>query len=165
MVGSKKYPGPVHGPAARHRGRAVRQGVGDQLLDPLELRLVVDRAQLDALLGALADLDRRRLGGQRLDHVVVERLGDVDPLDGGADLAVVDERPAKMAPATTAGSASSSTIAGSLPPSSRVTRFRSGAADTATFLPGLDRAGEADLARHRVRRHPGAQLVAAAHAR
>ena len=43
--------------------------------------------------------------------------------------------PAKMAEATTAGSASSSTIAGSLPPSSSVTRLRSGAADWATFLP------------------------------
>ncbi len=43
--------------------------------------------------------------------------------------------PAKMALPTTAGSASSSTMAGSLPPSSRVTRLRSGAADIATFLP------------------------------
>ena len=43
--------------------------------------------------------------------------------------------PAKMALLTTAGSASSSTMAGSLPPSSRVTRLRSGAADMATFLP------------------------------
>src|SRR5664280_454270 len=43
--------------------------------------------------------------------------------------------PAKMALLTTAGSASSSTMAGSLPPSSSVTRFRSGAADCATFLP------------------------------
>src|SRR5262245_45507122 len=37
--------------------------------------------------------------------------------------------------ATFAGSTSRSTIAGSLPPSSRVTRFRSGAAACATFLP------------------------------
>ncbi len=43
--------------------------------------------------------------------------------------------PAKMAEATMAGSASSRTMAGSLPPSSRVTRLRSGAADMATFLP------------------------------
>ena len=43
--------------------------------------------------------------------------------------------PAKIAVATSAGSASSSTMAGSLPPSSRVTRLRSGAADSATFLP------------------------------
>jgi hypothetical protein len=37
--------------------------------------------------------------------------------------------------ATAAGSTSSSRIAGSLPPSSSVTRFRSGAADMATFFP------------------------------
>ncbi len=43
--------------------------------------------------------------------------------------------PAKMALPTVAGSASSSTMAGSLPPSSRVTRLRSGAAEMATFLP------------------------------
>src|ERR1035441_4000822 len=43
--------------------------------------------------------------------------------------------PAKMALATQAGSASSSTMAGSLPPSSRDTRLRSGAADWATFFP------------------------------
>jgi hypothetical protein len=43
--------------------------------------------------------------------------------------------PAKMADATAAGSASSSTMAGSLPPSSSVTRLRSGAAERATFFP------------------------------
>ena len=42
---------------------------------------------------------------------------------------------AKIARLTLAGSASSSTMAGSLPPSSRVTRLRSGAADWATSLP------------------------------
>ena len=41
----------------------------------------------------------------------------------------------KMARLTMAGSASSSTMAGSFPPSSRVTRLRSGAADWATSLP------------------------------
>ena len=43
--------------------------------------------------------------------------------------------PAKMALPTTTGSASSNTMAGSFPPSSRVTRLRSGAAEMATFLP------------------------------
>ena len=43
--------------------------------------------------------------------------------------------PAKIALATVAGSASSRTMAGSLPPNSNVTRLRSGAADMATFLP------------------------------
>ena len=62
-----------------------------------------------------------------------------------------------------AGSASSRTMAGSLPPSSSVTRLRSGAADMATFLPVSTEPGEADLARHRVRGHPGTELVAAAH--
>jgi hypothetical protein len=42
---------------------------------------------------------------------------------------------AKMARLTLAGSASSRTMAGSLPPNSSVTRLRSGAADMATFLP------------------------------
>ena len=37
--------GPVHGLAAGHGGGAVRQRVGHQLLDPLVLRLVVDRAR------------------------------------------------------------------------------------------------------------------------
>ncbi len=43
--------------------------------------------------------------------------------------------PPKIPSATTAGSASSRMMAGSLPPSSRVTRFRSGAAAAATFFP------------------------------
>ncbi len=43
--------------------------------------------------------------------------------------------PQKSFSATFAGSASRSTMAGSLPPSSSVTRLRSGAAASATFLP------------------------------
>ena len=62
-----------------------------------------------------------------------------------------------------AGSASSSTMAGSLPPSSRVTRLRSGAADRATFLPVSTEPVKLILRGHGVRGHPRAELVAAAH--
>ena len=54
-------------------------------------------------------------------------------------------------------------MAGSLPPSSSVTRLRSGAADRATFLPVSTEPVKLILRGHRVRRHQGAELVTAAH--
>ncbi len=83
--------GAVHGVAAGGGGGPVGHGVGHQLLDPLVLGGVVDRAELGVGLGAVAHLDGRGLRGQALDHLVVERLGHVDALDGRAHLAVVVE--------------------------------------------------------------------------
>jgi len=125
----------VHRLAASHCPATSRKRVVDELLDALVLGTVVDRSDLDALTRPLADPYLPGACGEGLDQIIVQRFRHIYALDARADLAAVDERPQNISLAMAAGSASSRTIAASLPPSSKVTRLRSGAAAAAMALP------------------------------
>ena len=103
------------------------------------------------------------VGGQALDHVVVERLGDVDALDGRAHLAVVHERAGEDGRRDDGGVGVVEHDGGVVAAELERDALEVGRGRHGHLLPRLDRAGEADLARDGMRGHPGAELVAAAH--
>ena len=107
----------------------------------------------DALLQAVADLERLGVAATNLlDELVV----DASPAPGSAS---ARRRPGRRCGtcsppcvlAATSTSASSNTITGAWPPSSIVTRFMCWPASAASCLPTDGRAGERDLADHRMR--------------
>src|ERR671925_196708 len=141
---------------------AVRDGVGDEVVDSLELRPRRDRADADAVVHAVRDLDRAGALGERGDDVVVEALRRVDPLDPRADLAAVVEGAPEEAVRERDGvdvvEQDRRVVAAELEGDTLEVGRRRGR----DVLAGRDRAGEADLPWDRVRAHPLAELVAAA---
>ena len=117
----------------------------DHAGDPVELVGVVERAVEHVLVVGHAGLGALGLLGQRGDEVVVHARPGEHAGGGGAVLAGVevaglgDRRSAAFSM-----SASSKTITGALPPSSRWTRLRSAAADAGDLHAGPDRAGDRD---------------------
>ena len=86
-VGSKKRPAPGACVAAGEHARALLHGVGDVVLDRVELRREGDRADLDrAGAFGLADAQRANFLGDFRDELVVDGLLDVDALDRDARL-------------------------------------------------------------------------------
>ena len=67
--------------------RTVLPSVFEEPLDPLELRLVLDRSHLRARLQPVADDRLPREPAQLVADGVVDRVVDVEPLDGDASLA------------------------------------------------------------------------------
>jgi hypothetical protein len=110
-------------------------GIGQKFLQFVELRLILDRPDLRALLFAIIHHSLIGQLGERRAKIVIKRGGRVNPLGGKADLPGIERRRLKIAGATTAISASSSTIAASLPPSSSVIRLSVSATLCITFLP------------------------------
>jgi hypothetical protein len=121
--------------AARDRHRALLERLGDQALDPLELGLVVDGAQFDPLVEAVADLDRAALAASASTTGRSSCSGTKTRLTAMQICPELRNAGQNSFSATSAGSASSRMMAASLPPSSSSTRLRSAAADTLTFLP------------------------------
>src|SRR5919109_242808 len=145
-----------------HRERRPELLVGHEVVDSLELRPRRDRADADAVVHAVRDLDRAGALGERGDDVVVEALRRVDPLDPRADLAAVVEGAPEEAVCERDGvdvvEQDRRVVAAELEGDTLEVGRRRGR----DVLAGRDRAGEADLPWDRVRAHPLAELVAAA---
>ena len=111
----------------------------------LELARIDHRADLDALLQRIADLEVAHALGQRLDELVVDAFGDDDARRRRAALAGREERrSARRVSTATLRSASSSTMVGFLPPISSWNLRIDLDAGFRHALAGADRAGEGD---------------------
>ena len=148
-AGLEEVPAAADPVAAGAHLRMARQPV-DEPADPGQLVLVVQRPEVGighigaghGLLPGLLDQGVGQVGGDA-------RPGQ-HPRRSGAVLAGVEVPAIAMASAVLAGSASSNTMTGALPPSSRWTFLRSAAAAMATSTAGPDAPGDRDHLRHRV---------------
>ena len=70
--------------------RALLVAARDELVDPVELRLRVDRADVGVLVERVADAQRRHPALQLAHELVVDRLLDEEPRAGAADVALVE---------------------------------------------------------------------------
>ena len=113
-----------------------RFGLGQHGLHPVAGLGPVNGAHGDLVGQAVADHLGSHPGHQRLDHDGDLVLGDVEPLDGHADLAARDEGGFHDLDARAASiSTSGAMMAGSLPPSSRTTGVRPSEAPAMTARP------------------------------
>ena len=85
------------GVAARHQAGAAALGVLDETVDHVPLHLVLQRAEQVGLVQSDAHRHLGRERGQRVDDLIVDGVGDVQPLERGAGLPVVDERAPEQA--------------------------------------------------------------------
>ena len=137
--------------AGQHRGAALHGVLGEHL-HGVEPAGVGERAHLGAFGQPVADGQAVGALGQRRAEVLGDGAVDEEAGGGDADLARVAELGARRAVFTASSrSASSATITGAWPPSSIDTRFMCWPASAASCLPTARRAGEGDLADHRVR--------------